>query len=322
MHAVLEELGKIGIIPVIKIDDVGKAVPLARALAAGGIPCVELTFRTAQAEEAIRRISKEVPEVLTGAGTVLTTEQVDKAVNAGAKFVVSPGLNPKIVSYCIKKGIPVSPGCANPSDIEQALEFGLEVVKFFPAEQAGGIEYIKAISAPYHDIKFIPTGGITSANIAKYISFEKTIACGSSWMATADLINAGDFDKITALSKEAVLGMLGFSLAHIGINSPNEAEAVNSATLFNRLFGHPLKHGHSSVFTGDNIEFIKTSAPGAHGHIAIKTNSLCRAIAYLERAGIAFDYESAKKDSKGNITALYLKEEVLGFALHLVGSKS
>jgi len=318
MHAVLEELGKIGIIPVIKIDDVEKAVPLARALAAGGIPCAELTFRTAQGEEAIRRVSKEVPEVLTGAGTVLTTDQVDKAINAGAKFIVSPGLNPKVVSYCIKKGIPVTPGCSNPSDIEQALEFGLEVVKFFPAEQAGGLEYIKAISAPYHNLKFMPTGGINSANISKYILFDKVLACGSSWMATADLINAGDFDKITALSKEAVLGMLGFSVSHIGINSPNEHEAINAAKLFNRLFGHPLKHGNSSVFTGENIEFLKTSAPGAHGHIAVKTNSLYRAIPYLERAGITFDYENAKKDSKGNITALYLKEEILGFALHLI----
>jgi 2-dehydro-3-deoxyphosphogluconate aldolase / (4S)-4-hydroxy-2-oxoglutarate aldolase len=322
MHAVLEKLGKIGIVPVIKIDDVGKAVPLARALEAGGIPCVELTFRTDQAEEAIRRISKEVPEVLTGAGTVLTTEQVDKAINAGAKYIVSPGLNPKVVSYCIKKGIPVCPGCANPSDIEQALEFGLEVVKFFPAEQAGGIEYIKAISAPYHDLKFMPTGGINAANIAKYILFDKTLACGSSWMATAELINAEDFEKITALSKEAVLGMLGFRVAHIGINSENEEDAMKGATLFNRLFGHPLKHGNSSVFTGENIEFMKTPGFGAHGHIAIKTNSLPRAIAYLERAGIAFDYESAKKDPKGNITALYLKEEVLGFALHLVSCKS
>jgi 2-dehydro-3-deoxyphosphogluconate aldolase/(4S)-4-hydroxy-2-oxoglutarate aldolase len=321
MHTVLEELGKIGIVPVIKIDDVEKAVPLARALAAGGIPCAEITFRTDQGEEAIRRISKEVPEVLTGAGTVLTTEQVDKAINAGAKYIVSPGLNPKVVSYCIKKGIPITPGCANPSDIEQALEFGLEVVKFFPAEQAGGIEYIKAVSAPYHELKFMPTGGINAGNIAKYILFDKILACGSSWVASAELIHSGDFEKITALSKEAVLGMLGFSVAHIGINSPNEPDAIKGAELFNRLFGHPLKHGNSSVFTGENIEFMKTPGLGAHGHIAIKTNSLPRAVAYLERSGITFDYASAKKDPKGNITALYLKEEILGFALHLLQHK-
>jgi len=318
MHAVLQELGKIGIVPVIKIDDVEKAVPLARALAAGGIPCAEVTFRTAQGEEAIRRISKEVPDVLTGAGTVLTTDQVDRAINAGAKFIVSPGLNPKVVSYCIKKGIPVTPGCANPSDIEQALELGLEVVKFFPAEQAGGLEYIKAISAPYPNLKFMPTGGINAANISKYILFDKILACGGSWMASADLINAGDFDKITALSREAVLGMLGFSITRMGINSPNEPEAIKAAKLFNGLFGFPLKDGNSSVFAGDSIEIVKTSAPGACGHIAIKTNSLPRAAAYLERAGIVFDYENAKKNPKGNIMALYMKEEFLGFALHLL----
>jgi 2-dehydro-3-deoxyphosphogluconate aldolase/(4S)-4-hydroxy-2-oxoglutarate aldolase len=321
MHAVLEELGKIGIVPVIKIDDVEKAVPLARALAAGGIPCAELTFRTAQGEEAIRRISKEAPEVLTGAGTVLTTEQVDKAINAGAKFIVSPGLNPKVVSYCIKKGIPVTPGCANPSDIEQALELGLEVVKFFPAEQAGGLEYIKAISAPYPNLKFMPTGGINAVNISKYILFDKILACGGSWMASADLINSGDFEKITTLSREAVMGMLGFSVAHIGINSGNEADAMKAAKLFNGLFGYPLKDGNSSVFAGDGVEIMKTPGLGTHGHIAIKTNSLLRAAACLERTGIKFDYESAKKDAKGNITALYLKEEILGFALHLLQGK-
>ena len=321
MHAVLEELGKIGIVPVIKIDDVEKAVPLAKALAAGGIPCAELTFRTAQAEEAIRRISKEAPEVLAGAGTVLTTEQVDKAVNAGAKFIVSPGLNPKVVSYCVKKGIPVTPGCANPSDIEQALELGLEVVKFFPAEQAGGLEYIKAISAPYSNLKFMPTGGVNATNISKYILFDKILACGGSWMASADLINSGDFDKITALSREAVLGMLGFSVAHVGINSGNEADAMKAAKLFNAFFGFPLKDGNSSVFMGDGVEIMKTPGLGAHGHIAIRTNSLLRAAALLERAGIAFDYANAKKDNKGNINALYFKEEILGFAIHLVQSK-
>jgi len=326
MHEVLEKLGKIGIIPVIKIDDVEKAVPLVKALAAGGIPCAEVTFRTAQGEEAIRRISKEAPETLTGAGTVLTCEQADKAVNAGAKFIVSPGFNPKVVAYCVQKRIPITPGCANPSDIEQALEFGLDVVKFFPAEQAGGLEYIKAISAPYPNLKFIPTGGINAANIAKYISFEKILACGGSWMASADLINAGDFEKITALSREAVFNMLGFGAAHIGINSGNDAAAMKAAKLINNLFGFTLKDGNSSVFMGESagnstIEIMKTSGPGAHGHIAIKTNSLPRAAAWLERAGIAFDYENAKKDTKGNITALYMKEEILGFALHLLQGK-
>jgi 2-dehydro-3-deoxyphosphogluconate aldolase/(4S)-4-hydroxy-2-oxoglutarate aldolase len=321
MHTVLEKLGKIGIVPVIKIDDVEKAVPLARALIAGGIPCAEVTFRTAQGEEAIRRIAGEVPGILLGAGTVLTTEQADRAINAGAKFIVSPGFNPKVVAYCVERGIPITPGCSNPSDIEQALEAGLEVVKFFPAEQAGGLDYIKAVSAPYPNLKFMPTGGINAGNIVKYITYEKIIACGGSWMVNADFINAGDFEKISALSREAVLNLLGFSVAHIGINAGGEEAALKAAKLFGTLFGFAPKDGNSSVFAGDNIEIVKERGPGARGHIAVGTNSIQRAAAYLERNGIALDHASAKKDAKGNLTAVYCTEEILGFAVHLVQKK-
>ena len=204
MNAILTELGKIGIIPVIRIEDEGKAVPLARALIAGGIPCAEITFRSAQAEEAIALISKEVPEILLGAGTVLRPEQADKAIAAGARFIISPGFNPRVVSHCLGKGTLIAPGCSNPTDIEMALEMGLEAVKFFPAEQAGGLEYIKAVAAPYSSMYFIPTGGINVQNIAKYIAFKKVLACGGSWMAPPDLINAGDFGAIKTLCREAV----------------------------------------------------------------------------------------------------------------------
>ena len=321
MHTILEELGKTGIVPVIKIDDVEKAVPLAKALAAGGIPCAEVTFRTTQGEEAIRRIAAEVPEVLVGAGTVLTCDQVDRAVNAGAKFVVSPGFNPVVVARCIEKEIPVTPGCANPSDMEKALELGLEVVKFFPAEQAGGLEYIKAVSAPYPSLKFMPTGGINAGNISKYLAFDKILACGGSWMAGADLINTDEFEKITSLSREAVLNMLGFRLAHVGINAGKEEAAAQAAKFFSSLFGFTVKDGNSSVFAGDGIELIKTTAAGANGHIAIGTNSLTRAVAYLERNGVTFDHAGAKKDAGGKIIAVYLKEEILGFAIHLLQLK-
>jgi 2-dehydro-3-deoxyphosphogluconate aldolase/(4S)-4-hydroxy-2-oxoglutarate aldolase len=322
MHAVLEELGKIGIVPVIKIDDVEKAVPLARALFTGNIPCAEVTFRTAQGEEAIRRISKEAPDILLGAGTVLTTDQVDRAISAGAQFIVSPGFNPKVVSYCVGKGIPITPGCANPSDIEQAIEAGLDVVKFFPAEQAGGLEYIKAISAPYPNLKFMPTGGINAGNIAKYISFEKIHACGGSWMVSADLINAGEFEKISALANEAVLNLLGLEVVHFGLNAGGADAAMKGANTFNSLFGLSVKDGNSSVFASDKLELMKiTGAPGAHGHIAIGTNSIPRAIAFLERKGIAFDHQNAKKDAKGKVFAIYFKEDILGYAIHLVQKK-
>ena len=318
MNKILEELGKIGIVPVIKIDDARKAVPLARALAAGGIPCAEITFRTAQGEEAIRQIAKEVPEVLLGAGTVLTTEQVDHALDAGAKFIVTPGLNPKVVAYCVRKGIPVTPGCANPSDIEQALEFGLDVVKFFPAEQAGGLEYIKAIAAPYPSLKFMPTGGINAGNIARYIAFEKIHACDGSWMAGAELINSGDFERITALAREAVLNLLGLRVAHIGINADGDEAALKAARQFGALFGFAVNDGDASVYAGENIEIMKQGGRGRHGHIGIKTTSIVRSIAYLERMGIALDYQNAKKNQKGEVFLVYLKEEILGFAVHVV----
>ncbi|MDR0401091.1 MAG: bifunctional 4-hydroxy-2-oxoglutarate aldolase/2-dehydro-3-deoxy-phosphogluconate aldolase [Treponema sp.] len=322
MQKVLEELGKIGIIPVIKIDDPAKAVPLARALIAGGIPCAEVTFRTAQGEEAIRRIAAEVPETLVGAGTVLTTDQVDRALSAGARFIVSPGYNPRVVDYCIEKGIPVTPGCSHPSDFERALEAGLEAVKFFPAEQSGGLDYIKAVAAPYTSLQFIPTGGINAANIGAYIAYDRILACGGTWMVGADLINAGDFARIAALSREAVLTMLGFTLAHIGINAGSGEEAKKGAALFNALFGFPVKDGNSSVFAGDYLELTKLpGAAGANGHIAVATNTVARAQAYLERQGVRFDPESVKKNAGGRINAVFARDEILGFAWHLLQKK-
>jgi 2-dehydro-3-deoxyphosphogluconate aldolase/(4S)-4-hydroxy-2-oxoglutarate aldolase len=204
MDPIIESLGGIGIVPVIKIDDPLDAVPLAGAIEKGGIPCVEITFRTAAAEEAIRRIVAERPGVLAGAGTVLTTEQLDRALGAGAKFIVTPGFNPRVVSRAIERGAPIIPGCSTPTDIEQALEFGLDVIKFFPAEQSGGLEYLKAVAAPYSMVRFVPTGGIGPANLAKYLGFGPVLACGGSWMAKDDLIRAGNFEGIAALCAEAV----------------------------------------------------------------------------------------------------------------------
>lgn len=204
MNAVLEQIQALGIVPVVVLDDAKDARPLAKALCDGGLPCAEVTFRTAAAEESIRIMAQEFPDMLVGAGTVLTTEQVDCAVAAGAKFIVSPGLNPRIVKYCVEKGIPITPGCSNASDIEQALEHGLEVVKFFPAELAGGLKMIKALAGPYVGVKFMPTGGINASNVREYLAYNRIIACGGSWMVKSDLIRAGEFEKITELTKEAV----------------------------------------------------------------------------------------------------------------------
>jgi 2-dehydro-3-deoxyphosphogluconate aldolase / (4S)-4-hydroxy-2-oxoglutarate aldolase len=200
----IETLKKIRVVPVVKINDPKDAVPLGKALIAGGLPCAEITFRTAAAEEAIASLSRELPELIVGAGTVLTPEQADAALKAGASFIVSPGFNPRVVDHCISIGVPIFPGINNPTGIEMALERDLPAVKFFPAEASGGLKMLKAMAAPYGDILFMPTGGINAKNIASYLEFSRVLACGGSWMVGADMIAAGDFDSITALTREAL----------------------------------------------------------------------------------------------------------------------
>lgn len=203
MSTIFEQFRKTGIIPVVVLDDAKDAEPLAKALCEGGLPCAEVTFRTAAAEESIRIMSSKYPDMLVGAGTVLTTEQVDRAVAAGAKFIVSPGLNPEVVKYCQEKNIPITPGIQTPTEIEMALSLGLTTVKFFPAEPAGGLKMIKALAAPYVNVTFMPTGGISAANVREYLGFNKIIACGGSWMVKKDLVQAGDYETITNMVKEA-----------------------------------------------------------------------------------------------------------------------
>lgn len=204
MNELLNEISKIGIVPVVVLEDADKAGDVAKALQKGGINCAEVTFRTAAAEESIKNIAHKCPDMLLGAGTVLSTEQVDRAVAAGAKFIVTPGYNPSVVDYCISKNIPVVPGCMDTNAIEMALEAGLDTVKFFPAEAAGGLKMMKALSGPYTNLKFIPTGGINKDNLCDYLAFKKIIACGGSWMVKGDLIKAGEFEKIKEMTAEAV----------------------------------------------------------------------------------------------------------------------
>ncbi len=319
MNEVLQKIQTLGIVPVVVLNDAKDAAPLAKALCAGGLPCAEVTFRTDAAEESIRIMSTEYPEMLVGAGTVLTTDQVDRAVNAGAKFIVSPGLNPKIVKYCLDKNIPVTPGVTNPSDIEQAIELGLEVVKFFPAEAAGGLAMIKAMSAPYTKMKFMPTGGINADNLKSYLDFKKIIACGGSWMVKSDLVAEGKFDEIEALTREAMNRMLGFELVHVGINAGNEENANDIMNMFTALFGFSQKIGGKSNFASPRIEIMKKAdAPGTNGHLAIGTNYLDRAIAYLKAQGFKFDEDSKIYNSKGEFCAIYIEQEIGGFGVHLV----
>jgi len=198
-----EKLAQERILPVLVIENAADAVPLAKALLAGGLSFAEVTFRTAAAEESIRQIAKELPDVIVGAGTVVNTTQADAAVAAGAKFLVSPGLNPAVVKRAIELNVPIFPGCITPTEIEAAMALGITAVKFFPAQQAGGVDFIKACSGPYPDLKFVPTGGVSTENLAQYLALDCVLACGGSWMAPPNLITAQDWDGITQLCKEA-----------------------------------------------------------------------------------------------------------------------
>jgi len=318
MNDILKRIGDLGIVPVVKIDNAADAVPLGKALIDGGLPLAEITFRTDAAAEAIGNIVKAYPDMLVGAGTVLNVEQAKRAIKAGARFIVSPGFNPAVVEFCVKNDVPVTPGCSNPSDIEMALGFNLDVVKFFPAEAFGGLNTLKAMSAPYGMMKFIPTGGIDSRNIVDYISFNKVLACGGSWMVRDEMIKKGNFSEITRLTREAINLILGFELAHIGINMPDADSSLTVTKKFVQMFNFSLKEGNSSNFAGPGIEVNKSIGLGRNGHIAIRTLSIPRAIAYLERNGFSVDLSTAKGPAGGPMVAVYMKDEVGGFAIHLL----
>ena len=203
MTKTFEALSRIGVVPVITIDRSQDAVPLARALLNGGIGCAEITFRTASAEEAIQRISGECHEMLVGAGTVLTVQQAEQAIRAGAQYIVAPGFDAAVVDWCQEHGVPVLPGLATPTEINMALARGVKLLKFFPSEEIGGVRMLKALYAPYQEVQFIPTGGIKAHNLAEYLVLPNVVACGGSWMATGSMISEGKFDEITRLSREA-----------------------------------------------------------------------------------------------------------------------
>ena len=321
MKKFTEQLECTGIVPVIKLENTDDAVNLAKALYDGGIRCAEVTFRAEGADKVIAQMVKAYPDMLVGAGTVLTVDQCDRAIEAGAKFCVAPGLNPKVVKHCLDKGVPFVPGVANGSQIEQAMELGLDFVKFFPAEQAGGLAYIKAISAPYSSMRFMPTGGVNEQNLNTYLSFKKVVCCGGSWIVPDKLVKAGKWDEITSLCRSAVNKMLDFSLAHIGLNCQSEDEAKAASGAFSNIFGWEQKIGSSSVFSGSAIECMKAPGRGEKGHIAVAANSVRRAVYQLECMGFESDMSSAKYDADGRMTAIYLKNEIGGFAIHLVERK-
>lgn len=313
---VLKRLAQSGVVPVVVLEDAKDAVPTAKAMLAGGIDVMEITFRTAAAADSIKAVAQECPDMVVGAGTVVNLEQCKLAVECGAKFIVSPGYDEETVAWCCDNGIPITPGCVTPTEIMMALKHGLKVLKFFPANVYGGLSAIKSLAGPFGGVKFIPTGGVNAQNLAEFISSPYIHAVGGSWICPKADIAAGNFDKITALCKEARKSLLGFEVAHIGINTPDADAAMDVCKAFNDAFDFNVKQGNSSNFASTGVEVMKTMFKGANGHIAIRTNKMIPAIAEMERRGYELDMDSVK--DKDNIKAVYFKNEIGGFAVHLL----
>ena len=313
---VLKRMACAGIVPVVVLEDAKDAVPTAKAMVAGGIDVMEITFRTAAAADSIKAVAQECPDMVVGAGTVINLEQCKLAIECGAKFIVSPGYDEETVAWCCDNGIPVTPGCVTPTEIMMALKHGLKVLKFFPANVYGGLSAIKSLAGPFGGVKFIPTGGVNAQNLAEFISSPYIHAVGGSWICPKADIAAGNFDKITALCKEARKTLLGFEVAHIGINTPDADAAMDVCKAFNDAFDFNVKQGNSSNFASTGVEVMKTMFKGANGHIAIRTNKMIPAIAEMERRGYELDMDSVK--DKNNIKAVYFKNEIGGFAVHLL----
>lgn len=314
---ILQRLGSAGVIPVVVLEDAKDAVPTANALLAGGVDVMEITFRTAAAPAAIRAAVEQCPDMLVGAGTVITLEQCREAVECGARFIVSPGFDASVVKWCVDNGVAAVPGCVTPTEITAAMGLGLQVVKFFPANVYGGLTAMKSLSGPFGGIKFIPTGGVNSQNLSEYISAPFVHAVGGSWLCAGKDIAGGRFDKITALCTETRRIILGYEVAHVGINTAGDGDAQAVAGIFGGAFGFPVKNGGSSVFASTGIEIMKSRYLGGQGHIAVRTNRIGIAIADLEKKGFAVDMSTAKyKD--GKLAAVYLENEIGGFAVHLL----
>ena len=313
----LTKFARNGLIPVVVLDDAKDAVPTANALLAGGFDVMEITFRTAAAADSVRAVSEHCPAMTVGAGTVINLEQCRLAVDCGAKFIVSPGFDEETVDWCIANKVVVTPGCITPGEIMAGIKKGLKVLKFFPASVYGGLNAMKALSGPFPGIKFIPTGGVNQQNIADYMTAPFIQAVGGSWVCPRNDIAAGNFEKITALCKEARKAILGFEMAHIGINCSDAEESEIVCGLFERAFGFDVNKGNSSNFASKGIEVMKTMYLGEKGHIAVRTNKMDAAVEELERKGFAPDMSTARYKGE-RMNAVYLRNEIGGFAVHLL----
>jgi 2-dehydro-3-deoxyphosphogluconate aldolase/(4S)-4-hydroxy-2-oxoglutarate aldolase len=314
---IMERIELTGLIPVVVLENLDDALPVANALLEGDLPIMEITMRTKAALDCIEKIRESLPEILIGAGTVRSIDQASAAVSLGAQFIVTPGFDEPVVKWCIEKNVVITPGCVTPTEIEMANKYKLDVLKFFPANVYGGIDALKALNGPYKTKKFIPTGGIDIVNLKDFVDKDYVFAVGASFLSSSSAIALKAYEKITTTAKQAISILLGFELAHIGINASDGKAASEIVATFDKAFGLGIKEGSSSDFAGSIIEVSKCCGLGHHGHIAIRTNNIARAIYYLRKRGFDPDMTTAK-EKNGKMIAVYLENEVSGFAIHLL----
>lgn len=318
MKDLLDKISSIGIVPVVKINKEEDALPLAKALYNGGIHSIEITFISEYATKAIEVISKHLPDMVIGAGTVSSIEQAKDAINSGAKFIVTPGLNIKVINWCLENNICILPGVSTPSDIELAIECGLTNLKFFPAESSGGSKKLKDLIDTYSNIKFIPTGGININNMHEYLSLPNVIAIGGNFI-DQNAIDSKDFDTIQKNSKNAVKNMLSYELIHIGINGETNDKAFETAKLLCDLFNFEYYKKPKSHFAGKGFEILNSKGIGENGHIAIYTPYPERAMYHLNKRGISFLEDTITRNKKTNkVNFVYLDLIISGFGIHLI----
>lgn len=319
MTAMIEMIHNVGFVPVVALHDAAKAVGLANALTRGGIPVVEVTYRTPEASACIRAIRQNCPGVIVGAGTILSEDQVRQAIDSGAMFIVSPGYNDEVVSYCCRHDIPMIPGVSNATEIQKGVAEGLKILKLFPAEPLGGIAAINFLAAPFPGIQFLPAGGILMNNLAAYLSNDNVFACAGGFVARAGMIQAEDWDGITEMCRQAVETILGFEFAHVGVNCGTAENARTCAGRLEDLFGLQGREGNSSIFAANAfVEIMKKPFYGENGHLGFYTNSVERALFQLKRQGCKILDDSIRYDSKGHMQSAYLSESLNGFAVHIV----
>lgn len=306
-----------GVIPVVVMEDSDYAVSAAKAMLAGDVDVVEITLRSQAAMESIRRVVEACPEMLVGAGTVLNLEQCKQAMEAGAKFIVSPGFDREVAKYCIQNNILIIPGCVTPSEITEAVNLGIKVIKYFPSDMYGGLRAIKSLAQPFSMVRFIPTGGISQDNLEQYVREPYVFAVGGSWLCSKQDVAGANFEKISLECREARKTVLGYELAHVGINTKDNSASLAVCRRFEQAFGMETKEGATSNFAGAGIEVMNTMYLGASGHLAVRTNKISSAIADLEKKGFAVD-RTTEKYNGDRMIAVYLKEEIGGFAVHLL----